>query len=458
MSYRSSLNLRLSLAAALSIIAALTLSGFFLLFLFERHVTRRVDQELVVYIKQLAAGLEVGERTGPTLRVRLADPRFERPLSGLYWQIEDEKSVVLRSRSLWDQTLSLPKLDPTVHTPQAYEVEGPDHEQLIARAQTIFLEQPSGDQAFRLTAALNKKEITTARTAFTWDLVRALGLLGIALLAASGLQIFFGLRPLGEIRQRINDVRTGTATRLDGAYPREVQSLVGEVNALMVANDQAVARARDSAADLAHGLKTPLAVLQAEGRRLAECNEVEAAQEIETQVEQMRLRVERHLAVVRLRGQSGGSVGRTNVKESVAKIVKAMRTQPGGDELDWQLDIDKDMIVPIDAQDFFEVFGNILDNARKWAKHEVWIRCARSGETVVIDVVDDGPGVPDKRISEILQRGHRLDEQKTGAGLGLAIAIKALEAYGAELNLSNERPTGLKLSVRVPVPSHGDVD
>jgi len=452
MSPRSSLNFRLSLAAVLLITAALTLSGFFLLFLFERHVTRRVDQELIVYIKQLAAALEVNEDTGPIVTVRLADPRFERPLSGLYWQIEDDKSVVLRSRSLWDQKLALPKLDPAVHTPQSYKIEGPDHEPLVVRAQTIFLEQPTGDQEFRLTAALNKREVTAARTAFTWDLLRALGLLGAALLAASGLQIFFGLRPLNEIRQRINDIRTGAATRLEGAYPREVQSLVGEVNALMVANDQAVARARDSAADLAHGLKTPLAVLQAEGRRLAGCNETESAKEIETQVEQMRQRVERHLAVVRLRGQSPGSVGRTDVQDSIEKIVKAMRTQPGGDALRWTLDIDEDCEVPIDAQDFFEVFGNILDNARKWASEEVCIRCVRKGETVVIDVMDDGPGVPEEKISEILQRGRRLDEQKTGAGLGLGIAIKALEAYGAQLSLSNVSPTGLKLSVSVSAP------
>lgn len=451
MTGRTSLNLRLSLAAALSIIVALTLSGYFLLYLFERHVTRRVDQELLVYVKQLAATLEINAQDRPLLAVPLADARFERPLSGLYWQIEDANLVVLRSRSLWDQTLALPKLDPTVHRPKSYEITGPDGEQLVARTQTIFLQSPTGDRAFRLAAALNTKEIRAAKAAFTDDLLWALGLLGLTLLIASGAQIFFGLRPLGQIRQRINDVRTGAATRLEGAFPKEVQSLVTEVNALMAANDQAVARARDSAADLAHGLKTPLAVMQAEGRRLAEKNETEAADEISEQVEQMRLRVERHLAAVRMKGQSTGAVGRTNLQDAFEKIINAMRTQPGGDALKWDMETDNEMTVAMDSQDFFEVFGNILDNARKWAAGRVGIRAEQTDDATIIEICDDGPGVPEEKISDILRRGRRLDEQKTGAGLGLAIAMKVLDAYGADILLNRNIPTGLKISVSIPV-------
>ena len=447
----SSLYFRLSLAAALSIIAALTLSGYFLLYLFERHVTRRVDQELQVYVKQLAATLEVKEISGIYLSTPLADPRFDRPLSGLYWQIEDANGIVLRSRSLWDQTLTLPKLDVAHHSPQTYTLTGPNNEQLIAKSQVIFLDSTAGDRAFRLSAALNKKEISAAREAFTGDLLRALGLLGATLLAAAVLQIFFGLRPLGQIRQRINDVRTGSASRLEGEFPTEVQSLVGEVNALMTANDTAVARARDSAADLAHGLKTPLAVLQAESRQLADNNQAQAADEIAQQVEQMRSRVERHLAVVRMRGQTTGAIGRTSPADNIQKIVNAMRTQPRGDTLTWNVSVADHLAVAMDTQDFFEVFGNILDNARKWASTKVGIAAHEKGNTVEIDVTDDGPGVPDEKIPEILGRGGRLDEQKTGAGLGLAIATKVVEAYGGTLTLSTNTPKGLVMRVVLPL-------
>ena len=266
---RSSLHVRLSAAAAISIICALSLSGFFLMLLFERHVLRRVDKELSVYVKQLASALEIDSNGKPSLAIKLAEPRFQRPLSGLYWQIDGESSVALRSRSLWDQSLNLPPFNAKDRTPLRHEIEGPDKERLIVRARTVFMETQQGDRAFRLAAAIDQNEVISARTDFTRELVFALALLAIFLLVAAWLQIFFGLRPLKQIRQRINDVRTGLAARLEGRYPEEVQLLVGEVNALLSANDKAVARARDSAADLAHGLKTPLAVLQAESRTLS---------------------------------------------------------------------------------------------------------------------------------------------------------------------------------------------
>lgn len=450
---RSSLNFRLSAAAVVSIIVALTLSGFFLTLLFERHVLRRVDQELSVVIKQLAAALEVGADNRPVLASPLSDPRFERPLSGLYWQVESPQGVELRSRSLWAQSLALPAFSATASPPGRYQLPAPDDGVVIARARTIFLETGAGDRAFRLAAAVNRSEVDAARSAFTRDLVIALGLLAVALIAAAIVQIFVGLRPLKQIRERINAVRTGSADRLAGAYPSEVQLLVGEVNALLSANDKAVQRARDSAADLAHGLKTPLAVLHAESIALTDRDQPETAQEIASQVERMRDRIERHLAVVRMRGPGGGAVGRTPVAASFDKLVKAMRTMPRGEEIDWIVDVPTSCIVPIDSEDFMEVFGNLLDNARKWTSRTVRINAATTGNLVEITIADDGPGVPDAKLEDIQQRGRRLDERKTGAGLGLAIAKRLLDAYDATLAAANEAGGGVRITVTIPMPA-----
>ena len=446
---RSTLHFRLSAAAVISIVLALTLSGFFLTFLFERHVLRRVDQELSVVIKQLVSSLEIGVTGTPELATPLSDPRFERPLSGLYWQVEAPSGVVLRSRSLWAQSLKLPGFDATGATPKRLEVAAPDEGLAIARVRKVFIETSSGDRVFRLAAAINKSEIDKARNAFTWDLALAMALLALALITASFVQIIVGLRPLKQITQRINDIRTGSAARLEGAFPGEVQSLVGEVNALLSANDKSVQRARDSAADLAHGLKTPLAVLHAEGLSLAERDHTAAANEIARQVDQMRERIERHLVTVRLRGPAGASAGRTDVAPVFVKLVKAMQTMPRGEKINWKCDIPAKCTVPMDPQDFMEVFGNLLDNARKWARRDVQIGARELEQAVKIVIADDGPGVPDAKLGEIMQRGNRLDEQKTGAGLGLSIAQRLLEAYDATLVIENMPGGGVRLTVQI---------
>lgn len=453
---QSSLHLRLSIAAAISIICALTVSGFFFMFLFERHVQRRVDQELSVYVKQLANTLEIETSGRAVLDTPLADPRFRRPFSGLYWQIEEDAKPLLRSRSLWDQALTIPETETKPGQPSRTEIPGPDGETLIARSRKIYLETNSGDRAFRLIAAINKTEIISARGAFSKDLTLALGLLSAALLIASLLQIYFGLRPLSQIRQRITNIRTGSSARLEGTFPSEVQLLVREVNALIKTNEQAVERARDSAADLAHGLKTPLAVLQAESHSLADRHQTDSAREIATQVEQMHDRVERHLALVRLRGPSAGAIPRTDADKALTKIIAAMSKMPRGENLHWQLDVPTDLNVAIDTHDFFEVFGNLLDNARKWASRKITIDATRSDQFTQIHIYDDGPGVPEQKISEVLQRGKRLDENKQGSGLGLTIAQNILDVYGAGLSVENIEIGGLKVTVTIPEPTIDD--
>ena len=442
----SSLRLRLSVAAALSILLALVLSGFFLTLIFERHVTRRVDNELSVYIKQLAASLEIGEDGEPALFAPLGDPRFDQPLSGLYWQIEDETGVVLSSRSLWAGELALPRFDVKAREALRIETLGPNEETTITRARTVFLETPKGDRAFRLAAAIDKAEVRAAREAFTDNLVVALALLAAALLAAAIAQIYFGLRPLRQIRERVTAIRTGSASRLEGRFPSEVQLLVTEVNALLGANDQAVQRARDSAADLAHGLKTPLAVLQAESRTLAEKHQTESAEEIAAQIEQMRARVERHLAQVRIRGSGHRQ---SDLRGCVEKIVRAMNTMPRGDGIDWRIDIPDGLSVPLDTEDLLEVLGNILDNARKWAAHRVEVTAARQDDTIWIAITDDGPGVPEDLRAHIRQRGKRLDEMKTGAGLGLSIAERILDSYDGALSFEAAPGGGAQVVITV---------
>ena len=281
----TSLRLRLAAGAGLAIVAALTLSGVFLNRLFERYVERRVESELSVYVKQLAAVVEITGRDRAGLIAPLADPHFQRPLSGLYWQVESESGVLLLSRSLVEQPLPSPPFKAVSATTRSAP-EGPDGETLLAVSRVVFLRGPSGgDVALRLTAAQDQAEIRQAQRAFAFELFVAFALLALALLSASTAQILVGLSPLRVLKRKVNAIRTGEAARLTGDYPIEVRLLVDEMNALLDANDKIVDRARDGAADLAHGLKTPLAVLLAESRKLGAQGHDSAAAEIVEQAQ-----------------------------------------------------------------------------------------------------------------------------------------------------------------------------
>ncbi|MGI9405675.1 MAG: ATP-binding protein [Hyphomicrobiaceae bacterium] len=447
----TSLRLRLALVSAVSIFTALSIAGILLMYLFERHVTRRVDQELAAYTKQLAALLTFDKAGEMTLKNALADPRFDRPFSGLYWQLEEPGGGVLRSRSLWDQSLDVPGADDSAAVVRRMEIPGPDDMPLIVRAQQVFVETAQGDRAIQLVAAVAKQEVLSARSAFSRDLMMALGLLGTVLLLASWFQIVIGLRPLNEVRERLNAIRTGIASRLEGEHPGEVQGLVREMNELLEARDRSVDRARGSAADLAHGLKTPLALLQAESRTLREEKQARPADEIDAQVEQMLQQFERHLVIARLRGTGGGTGGHTVVAVALGKVVKAMSAMPRGEEIDWRVDVPDGFSVAIDQHDFLEVFGNLFDNARKWARETVMVEGSVDSDWHTITVTDDGPGVPEEKITAMMARGGRLDERKAGSGLGLGIARDVLAAYGAKLEIEGAPGRGLRVVVKVPV-------
>ncbi len=264
---RGSLRLRLLAAGGASILLALALAGLGLVLLFERHVERRMALELEADLRQIIDGLGRAPGGG-TLELLHppAEPRFEEPLSGLYWQIAGAGeatpsagagAVILRSRSLWDATLRLPP-DPLqggeVHR---HVVPGPGGASLLAVERQVALPESLGGGAVRVVVALDRSEIHAAGRGFALDLAPSLGLLAAVLVAAAWVQVTVGLRPLDTLRRRLAAIRAGREARLGaGGFPDEVRPLATEVDELLDAQDAALARARARAADLAHGLKT----------------------------------------------------------------------------------------------------------------------------------------------------------------------------------------------------------
>ncbi|MEJ1157202.1 HAMP domain-containing sensor histidine kinase [Prosthecomicrobium sp. N25] len=444
---RGSLRLRLILSAAVSTVIAVAAAGVALVVLAERHVERRLVQEVTAHLDQLTALLRVGE-SGPIVIDDLADPRFTRPLSGLYWQIVENGEAKARSRSLWDQVLPIPPENQPQNVPMT--VDGPGDQVLLGLERRVSMAAEAGSDLrhFRLFVAEDKSEIDGLVRTFALEASAFLFALIAFLTLAGWLTITIGLKPLEGLRDLVLEVRGGRARRLDGDFPDEVAPLVGELNGLIAAQEQALERARARAGDLAHGLKTPLAVLATESRSLRERGEMGSAEAIDAEITGMSRFVERELA--RSRAAALPYLQRLDLSRALDRMVGAMQRLPRGDEIDWLVEVPPGLSVAVHAEDANEILGNLLDNARKWAKSRIEVTAGLAGDKVRLVVADDGPGVPEERRESVLMRGIRLDESVQGSGLGLSIVDDLVVSYGGRLTLSETAGGGLTAEVLLP--------
>jgi len=443
-----SLRLRLVAGGIIAILVALTIAGAGLILLFERHVTRTMAEDLDVHLKQLVAGVDVDQDGNLVMMRPPADPRFADALSGLYWQVADDRDQLLRSRSLWDTKLSPPIDEPASGEIHHHEVIGPADGPVLVAERKILLTVGDRRVPVRLVVAADLARVVAATAAFAKDIAVALGLLGLVLAIATSIQVGLGLRPLDGLRRGVADIRSGRRHHLPAGVPAEVRPLVEEVNALLDAQEREIERSRSRAADLAHGLKTPLAALASDAARLRDRGETALAQDIEAVGDAMSRHVDRELARARLRSAVRHRHSHsTTLAPLVRSLVATLSRTSFGMRVTFEQHIADDVQVPLDRTDLAEVLGNLLENAAHHAAHLVRISID-SAASIVIE--DDGPGIPPAQWPRVLERGTRLDERGEGAGLGLAIVQDVLNAYGWRLDLANSQLGGLKATIVTP--------
>ena len=278
----------------------------------------------------------------------------------------------------------------------------------------------------------------------------AMGLFALALLAAALIQVHVGMAPLDRLRERIAALRGGRARRVEGAYPTEVQPLVEDLNALLAEREERVARARAKAADLAHGLKTPLAVLAQEAERARAEGASELAATIAHQVERMRRQVEYHLAHARAEGAGADPAARCSVAASALGLARTLERLHAERGLAIRVDAAEAHAVRCEREDLDEMLGNLLDNACKWARSTVSLTSRLEADRLVLTVEDDGPGLDASLREAVLQRGVRADESAPGSGLGLAIVRDLAQLYGGSIRLERSAAGGLRAVLRLP--------
>jgi len=258
------------------------------------------------------------------------------------------------------------------------------------------------------------------------------------------------LAPLLDIRRNLAAVKDGSATRVVGAYPTEVQPLVDDLNALIAHLEEIVARAGTKAGDLAHGLKTPLAVLSNEADRLATAGNPELAQVLAEQIAIMRRYVEYHLAHARAAASGAALNARASVEESVSGLVRTMRQIHRDREVHIDVTVDSRHLFRGRREDLDEMLGNLLDNGCKWARSRVHVTSGVDGERVTVLVEDDGAGIDEEARQAVLARGVRSDTRVPGFGLGLAIVRDLAELYGGNIVLDRSSKGGVAARLELP--------
>ena len=258
------------------------------------------------------------------------------------------------------------------------------------------------------------------------------------------------LRPLEDIRRRLAEVQSGVEQRLRGEYPTEVRPLVDDLNALLAHSDQVVTRAIARSGDLAHGLKTPLAILSNEADHLVRGGQGELAGTIAHQVSLMQRQIDYHLAHARAAASGAALHTQTAVGPSADGLRRTMLQLHAARGLEIHTAVNGAHAFRGRREDLDEMLGNLLDNACKWAKSRIEVESTVADRRVSISVDDDGPGIDPSRRQAVLKRGVRADEAVPGSGLGLAIVRDLAELYGGSITLDRSSLGGLRAMLTLP--------
>lgn len=428
-----SLRLRFLLAVTLWVLLGIGAIWFSAVRIFSQHVEQSYHEELEVHVRELGGLTEIATDGAIVLTRPLSDPRYSIPLSGFYWQVTAAGHAPLRSRSMTRGSLD----ESIAHSPEILHRldNGPTGPAITYG----FTRKGPAGEAIHFVIATDQRELDRLIGSFTRDLSAWLAGLAGLLLATGFAIISFGLKPLDRLSLAFARLRHGETDKLEGNYPAEIAPLAADLNAYIHQNEAMVARARVQAGNLAHSLRTPLAIITDEAERLAERDEYRAAgTALLDSASAMEQQIEYQLA--RARSAAGKKPsGRGVVVPDVAMpILQAMaRLHP---EKHFSLDATncEGLVLPLDPVDYAEVLSILLDNAGKWSHGHVSLSfaCDKDGSCTV-RIADDGPGIPEHLIGEAFGVGTRFDPDVPGSGLGLPIAQDLCDGMGIELTLTN---------------------
>ena len=455
----NSLAFRLFATALGWTMVVLPIAGFIVYSLYAREVFQSFDDRIKTLLWVIQA--DVADHTGTELGTPgdVGEPLFQRQHSGWYWQIKplDEPGGARKvSNSL--AAFELPSPFQQWVPPDAQDIRwtnatGPINQRVRIGETIERLGDEVSGRRYSIVVA-GPIDWPEARVSeFRTKLASALALAGLGLVAMTLFQVRFGLSPLRAIERDLGRVRAGEAQKLEGRLPVEIAPLQQEINALITSNQEIVDRARTQVGNLAHALKTPLAVITNEAGE----DKSPFASKVAQQAHLMRDQINLYLDRARMAAQVG-TIGKvTEVTPLIEPLQRALE----------RIYRDKGVAIAVDCpdgakfqgekQDLEEMLGNLLDNACKWSKGRVYLTVVAPGANdrvpsrrLHITVEDDGPGLSAEQRAQIGKRGLRLDESKPGTGLGLSIVADLAQSYRGSMKFDASRHGGLSILLDLP--------
>jgi signal transduction histidine kinase len=448
----NSLAFRLIAAAAVWTVLALVAGGLILSNAFRVSVEGDFDSELQASMDSLVAAAGYDPSGAIQLEPRYLSARFQRAYSGDYWQIVPAgggKPMI--SHSLLDHTIKFGDSQAAAGGLVWGHADGPDQQHLRVLSRRIEFPvtdtaSPNDSRAYVLFVASDMSEVDRRISEFNGTLIWSFVVLGLGLVAAVFIQVRVGLLPLRNVTDALQRIRSGSARRLEGSFPAEIEPLAGELNSLIEHSAEVVGRARSYVSNLAHFLKTPLTVLSSE----AAANPGPLADAVSRQVTSMRRQVDHYLARARAAGALDVLGNRTPVAPVLQDLARVLRRIHTEGNVVIEVHCPPALAFRGERQDLEEMAGNLIDNACKWCRGTVRVTADPAGAMFRLRVEDNGPGLtPDER-QQVGARGERLDESVPGSGLGLAIVRDIAKLYGGSVELEASSLGGLEARLTLP--------
>ena len=459
MSQPSSLVTSLVRSALLWAVPGLIITALALAWLSRNSTYAAFDEPLESTVLGLIANVDVSPDGSMRLSRELPDERYQRALSGRYWvigSVDADNNLIskLSSRSLYGANLRISPpiqqdLSDQSQEPTRFITDGPDVDanetlRVIAR-QVLFTGQ---EDPVIVLAAADRAPVGRSVRNFAIATVLLLAILTLGLILAVYTQVRLGLRPLFNLVNRIADVREGRAVEVEGVYPTEIAPLAGELNSLISHNKSVVERAQTHVGNLAHAIKTPLAVLRNE----AGMDDITDSSVVARQTELMTQQVDHHLRRARAaaRGQAIGV--RTEMDPVIDGLVRTLPRIYREKDLQISRTGETGLIFRGAHRDLEDMIGNLMDNAAKWTHDKIMVSIDLTEDGFcLVSVEDNGPGLTPEEYKTAILRGARLDEATPGSGLGLSIVDDLAQAYKGSFSFDKSRWGGLKAILNLPI-------
>ena len=438
-----SIHSRILFSAFIILILFMGLTGFVLDKAFRNNIESLQHENLRTQIYALLAAADINDNGQLQLPEEITEPRLNIAESNLYARIITKNNkIVWQSKSMLNSKVPFSsemeigkfiftnrKLNSNIFTSVNF---------------TTAWITDDGEESYIFQISEDKKTLNAQISQFRKNLWMWLAGVSILLIIVQTFILRWGLKPLRHVAEDLFNIEKGISTKLEGDYPKEIIPLTNNLNQLLDSSQQQLTRYRDALGNMAHSLKTPIAILQGIINKTTNNDKSTAIEQLQTINNIVEYQLQRAATVGRLQ-----LIHRIELKPTVTKILNSLQKVHHDRNINLQVEIPEDITIKTDEGDLYELLGNLLENAFKWSNKKVSISASKLSQQTKITIEDDGPGISEDVKEQILLRGQRADQNTPGHGIGLAIVSDILLIYKGTMEIVNSEMGGAKIIIKI---------